>query len=1159
MNVREFIRDLLQRSDSNQRFFCKADRDGINLIADPKLLDKAAAGKASPLLTHQLVHLNILAEEGTAEPVGNGYLIESSLAVQLDKDTRLLFGLPDTFPGSYALRVDGLAHQQSFSVRLTPKLPSGEEVHHYRLNGPLLQLSADEEYLLTAAEYAALGSVRAHTERHSSDKDEVTNLRLVAQLQRCKQDGLRIDLAHFETLNMVDIQSVRVSAEEQQDGSLLLMPDYGECADFDAIQKRLWQLGEGDSIGSLRVGHNRLVLDERCVNATREILSNKRIAAEQKAAFIKAPSAFLNGALVDLDEGYSLRVKGVTKFQPKFFGDTDESGIDWFDQPANTVSPPSILKWLIKDEYELEQFRKLYREAESNGSEQVDFKEKRIDVSDPRHTNKVLNEIEEAFKDWSAKKKRQRETDATTQLVLDIYDNDEEIEFRGAKTIREVSFDGAINWQAYKFTPYPYQEEGIKWILGLSRITYKSGIDDRSKYGALLADDMGLGKTFMALAAITEYLNHCTQRGDEAGPVLVVAPLSLLENWEDEVDRVFREDECPFDDIVRLQADADLPKFKTGGKETRQAANMELASIRYSLKVGKEHPKDRLDMPRRLVLTTYETLRDYQFSLCRIDWSFAVFDEAQQIKNPNALAALAARGLKARFKLVVTGTPVENSLRDFWSLMDTAAPAYLRTWQEFRQTYIRPINDAPENERTQVRNETGQALRKKVGPLMLRRMKEDQLDGLPEKRIFSGNRDAGNGAEFMSTLRCQMPAAQQQAYEMVVDLARQEQAETEDSRIAVLSGLHRLRDVSLHPDLSDGGIIKVPTSKQEVENSIAKSGKLSQLFKLLQEIRARNEKVIIFCINKRLQTFLSPACQQVFGIKVSIINGETKAVAKQKNAATRRSILREFEAGDGFGIIIMSPIAAGTGLTVVGANNVIHLERHWNPAKEAQATDRVYRIGQEKDVNVYLPILVHPANGVLSFDENLDRLLQQKTALKDAVVTPEDVSPEVMGEGVFGDGINGQQTDAPLEFSDIDQLGWEKFEAFAAVLMGCKTGGEVQLTAAGADKGADAVVIGKQNILIQCKFTETGFWQGGASPVREIYSAQPAYETALRKSFDRLLVITNADTVDKQASQAAKDSNVEIINRRGLRKMLRKVTVTHRDIARQLSKERIEI
>ena len=136
--------------------------------------------------------------------------------------------------------------------------------------------------------------------------------------------------------------------------------------------------------------------------------------------------------------------------------------------------------------------------------------------------------------------------------------------------------------------------------------------------------------------------------------------MGLLDNWKDEVVKTFSD--SPFNSIIRLQADADLKQYRLQGtrRETIQNLDVELEEIRYALKVGKEFGVERLDLPKRLVLTTYQTLRDYQFSLARIDWSIIIFDEAQNIKNPNSLSTVAAKALKARFELLATGTPVEN-------------------------------------------------------------------------------------------------------------------------------------------------------------------------------------------------------------------------------------------------------------------------------------------------------------------------------------------------------------------------------------------------------------------------------------------------------------------------------------------------------------------
>jgi len=168
------------------------------------------------------------------------------------------------------------------------------------------------------------------------------------------------------------------------------------------------------------------------------------------------------------------------------------------------------------------------------------------------------------------------------------------------------------------------------------------------------------------------------------------------------------------------------------------------------------------------------------------------------------------------------------------------------------------------------------------------------------------------------------------------------------------------------------------------------SAKLQVLLKTLDAIKSRDEKVILFMVTKRLQRLLKLWLDQIYGLDVAIINGDTAAVAKKSDVLSRKQLITQFEAASGFNILIMSPVAAGVGLTVVGANHVVHLERHWNPAKEAQASDRVYRIGQKKPVTIHLPAVLHPDFD--AFDVHLDRLLRGKLMLKDAVVTPESVS-----------------------------------------------------------------------------------------------------------------------------------------------------------------------
>jgi SNF2 family DNA or RNA helicase len=276
---------------------------------------------------------------------------------------------------------------------------------------------------------------------------------------------------------------------------------------------------------------------------------------------------------------------------------------------------------------------------------------------------------------------------------------------------------------------------------------------------------------------------------------------------------------------------------------------------------------------------------------------------------------------------------------------------------------------------------------------MLRRVKEDQLKGLPSKTIHSGvSKDQSGPQVYAPNLAICMSGLQLQAYDAVLDGYRSQRA-SEDMRGRALAALSSLREVSLHPRLREETKLMTSSAK-EARQVMQESGKLSVLLKLLDEVQQKKEKAILFMVTKRLQRLLKLWLDQIYGLNIAIINGETAAVAKKSDEMTRKRLITAFEAQPGFNLLIMSPVAAGVGLTVVGANHVVHLERHWNPAKEAQASDRVYRIGQTKPVHIHLPAALHPQFD--SFDLHLDRLLRGKLMLKDAVVTPEPVTESEM-------------------------------------------------------------------------------------------------------------------------------------------------------------------
>ncbi len=972
---------------------------GLVLYTEPAVMNQLRLGKGEPAALIQTVVLQMLQEQGAAEALPNGYRLASETVVALDDEQVELLQLPPTFSGSFGTRITGHTRKSSFNVQAYAVV-AGEE-YPFQRKGPYITLGGTEFFRLRPAELIALTALEHHQSLLPEGRNEAENLRLMALLQTAKRSGVKLDLSNFDSLDVIVPEEIGVTATRLPDGSLELCPALGDGSTPDQLDTRWSQLNLSNEGGVLRVENRLVLLEPEKMLAVREVLGSKRIPPDKVEEFIQTPSAFIDASLVNLDLGFSLRVLGVGKLQHMDFGPLDDKKRDWFATGAR-AQPPEALSKSIRCEEELDSFKQKLGAAKQQGAGSVEFNGEQFDISDDEKVEQVLTRIEQEIKSHNQATEDIEDKPQKKEQVTVLLREAEEISDSLRGKAKQADGVQKPDWSSLLRTPYHHQREGIEWMLGL--LTQSLCDDHGDMYrvqGALLADDMGLGKTYMTLVMLAEYLRLQKASSRTQKPVLVVAPLSLLENWEQEIQNTFKE--TPFRDVKVLQSGRDLKEFRIQGadRESVQLAAaldeneaMNESDIRYALQIGSDAGVHRLDMDRRLVLTTYQTLRDYQFSMCVIDWGVVVFDEAQNIKNPNTLQTRAAKGLKSDFKLLATGTPVENSLGDFWCLMDTAQPGLLGTWQHFRDQWITPISKASEEGRDEVRRTVGAQLRDAVDGFMLRRIKEDQLDGLPEKYIRSGLDFAGSqNVQIVKEMAVVMQGAQLAAYDAVLDEYR-EQAATEDMRGQALTALQKLRSVSLHPRLSDSAIELIVQGRDQAKAVMSESAKLKVLLKQLDNIRSLGEKVILFLVTKQMQRLLKLWLDQIYGLNIHIINGDTAAVQTKKDMLTRKGMIEDFEAVQGFNIIIMSPVAAGVGLTIVGANHVIHVERHWNPAKEAQATDRVYRIGQTRDVYVHLPAALHPEYD--SFDVNLDRLLGSKLMLKDAVVTPDVVSESEM-------------------------------------------------------------------------------------------------------------------------------------------------------------------
>lgn len=551
-------------------------------------------------------------------------------------------------------------------------------------------------------------------------------------------------------------------------------------------------------------------------------------------------------------------------------------------------------------------------------------------------------------------------SEAADRQVLQIHQNFDGVDYLMAHPHRYSPLPQSFPSDLTRSQPKPHQKVGFEWLCS----AWKAGWP-----GVLLADDMGLGKTFQSLAFLAWLRKtHIALRQAEGAshwPILVVAPTALLRNWIEEAER-------------HLQPDVLGERVDAFGSA--------LARLRSQAGDGWSE-EDSLDVARLRkadwVLTTYETLAQHHRAFARIAFSAAIFDEAQKIKNPGTVNTQAAKAMNVDFCLMMTGTPIENRLADLWCIVDRAVPGYLGALKDFSKTYEDAGEDRLEELKAKLDGPDA-----RTPALMLRRMKAEILSALPERRRVN--------------LPAEMPPAQAAAYGTALRAAM----EGERSHGAMLKAIHAFRGLSLHPD----GVADLdPFDARAVETWIGRSARLAETVKALDGIAKRDEKALIFLEDLAMQSAFARAIATRFRLKrePGIINGK---VPGEK----RLAIVDAFQAGPpGFDLLVLSPKAAGVGLTITAANHVIHLSRWWNPAVEDQCNDRCYRIGQDKPVTIHVPQAIHPAFKEASFDLTLDRLLERKRSLSHAMLRPpvEDGDVEALFGGMMQPMDRGGQTE----------------------------------------------------------------------------------------------------------------------------------------------------
>lgn len=659
-----------------------------------------------------------------------------------------------------------------------------------------------------------------------------------------------------------------------------------------------------------------------------------------------------------------------------------------------------------------------------------------------------------------------------------------------------------------------HQREGVAWLQTLfaARTSYNCR-------GAVLADDMGLGKTFQLLTLMA----WAIEKDPGVDPMLVVAPVSLLENWKEEAVKFFRPGALP---ILTAYGD-DLAKLRvpTVSIDARLRAEDGLTKFLRPGWLG----------DARVVLTTYETLRDLEFSFATQRWSMMVCDEAQKIKNPAAMVTRAAKKQNVTFKIACTGTPVENTLADLWSLFDFVQPGLLGALNDFGRRYRKPIEAKTDEEKARV-----EELRKLITPQILRRTKAEVAKDLPRKIVVDSCR------------RLPLSAKQRELYGRAIELfKRRSDPEANVPFKNHLGLLHYLRLICTDPRRHGVEVFK----PEPLAEYCARAPKLDWLLSELKTIERKDEKVIVFCEFRNIQRLLQHYIEEAFGIRPDIINGETAASAS--HAQSRQKRIKAFQEKPGFGVIILSPVAVGFGVNIQAANHVVHYTRTWNPAKEDQATDRAYRIGQTKDVYVYYPV-VH-ADDFTTFDVKLDRLLEHKRGLANDMLNGSgDLRP---GEFVLdevappGSSISSE----PVTIEVALSMNWEYFEALAAVLY-AKRGYEAYRTPSTKDNGIDVVALHRatnKGKLVQAKTSGTEDAALHWDAVKEVVAGHAFYAKQFPGvTFDRVCM-TN-QYFNQQTRLNAELNDVELIEQPQLAAMLSKTAVNLLEVEQVLYTEWIQ-
>ncbi len=1120
--------NLFKKNKSESpKFGWRETQAGIQFIAPPDSLTLTKyitnlAPDACQVRAQWLMFKELL-DNGQAESSDAGIYIPYEEVCRLDSVEQELLGLPELYPFELEIRSDGTFNQSEFRYNYQFLKSDGKSLHPTR-TGCVLRLTEEWAYLLTYGQFTLLEELDAFNARDAGDKNLEANLIEFAKIKGlAKETGSALE----DYLNQEEViapKTVRLRLRESGD-SIEIIPDVADVDSerFEEVFDKFPDVQMTYNLSQSDGGRTRVLFQEKQNEALQTLKHYRRVPRKQLAEIAEQPQLYFDPEIVELDPtdetpSFSERVREIGVYQPRVYPFVSSYKSEWIPGILVEDESGTRTKLQIKTEEEFTELKRAVHEAKRTGKNQVKWKRQELPVPD---IEKHLPFIEKQLKHRRKRSRLEEEKSEATVLIIEENIEDTDYVEKPSDSQAEEPFRHLLESTPnlkQEFNLLPHQEEGVAWTQQLWENNY---------LGGLLADDMGLGKTLQVLCFLEWHHAKYRLKEPQQKPYLIVAPIALLENWAAEYPKFFDKGAL---DFITLYGKA-LQDFKC---DPDDAINLQIPEIEGAERLQElRKRRGALDIKRfqnaDVVLTTYETVRDFQLDLGLIPWATVVIDEAQRIKTPGTLVTNALKALKADFRLAMTGTPVENSLMDLWCITDFIAPGYLDSAKNFNNEFCRPLKNPETNIRV-----LGDRIRERIGVYFKRRLKTDILDDLPEKHIHDED------------CRQDMPPIQVERYQAALQSTQNRESTGSQQRNQILKVLHQLRDISDHPLLADSQWDDLP-----ITELIEQSAKLMVTVTLLEKIRNVNEKVILFAERRKTQHLLAHVIREYFGLRdVYIVNGDTPGSAQRANSMkmSRQQSVDRFQTSLGFNAIIMSPLAAGVGLNITEANHVIHYSRWWNPAKEDQASDRVYRIGQKRSVHIYLPMATHPE--FQTFDIILHELLERKRQLSQDTLFPTEqaeVTPKEILEKLHPTSISNEKG-SPLTIEDVDKLEPRFFEAFVAALFD-KQGYYVVLTPYSGDKGADVVACqreeGIDGLLIQAKHRQVD-GKSGREAIDEVLAAKPSYEKEYGTTF-QLAVITNRE-FNRPARRYSRSEQVEMYERKWLVENLKQYPVTRQDV-----------